>query len=120
MNITNTQTEAQKTKDYLIKNIEQFLTDEQIEMLSNIANGKLGKRNMMEMLFHPDELRNIDSAYPQGYQNDLIKVIGGPNCPNFIYNYNVDKEPRQEYQDYDRRLQNIDRMFLSRLIALFC
>jgi hypothetical protein len=71
-----------------LKNYIDNLNEQQVMVLSEIICGNLNKRLMMQVVYTPEELRKVDSAYPCGYQNEVIKVIGGENCPNFVYDYN--------------------------------
>lgn len=96
-------------KEVLIANINN-MEEEQINLLCLIAEGHITKRQMMETVFTQDELKKVDSAYPQGYQNDLIPIIGGENCPNFVYDYN---------ENNWGKLVNIDRRFLGVIYKTF-
>jgi hypothetical protein len=93
-----------------IKSYIDKLEDHQLSLLEKILIGDLSKRVMMETVFTPEEIAKVDSSYPQDYQNELIKVIGGENCPNFCYSY-ADKSYGE--------LVNLDRRFLSEMQSIF-
>jgi|LNFM01.1.fsa_nt_gb hypothetical protein len=86
------------------------LSNEQVELLTSIVCGNINKRLMMQTVYTPEQLNKVDSAYPCGFQNEIIKVIGGENCPNFVYDYN---------QNNFGQLVNIDRQFISKLNTFF-
>ena len=104
----NTKTENQKKS--LIRSIDQ-MTEEQINLLYNVSCGDITKSTMIDLIFSAEDARKIDTAYPQEYQNEVIKVIGGHNCPNFVHSYI--KSP--VYGE----LVNIDRLFISKIYQIF-
>ena len=101
-------TEIQKNS--LMRSIEK-MSEEQINLLYNVSCGDITKSTMIDLIFSAEDARKIDTAYPQEYQNDLIKIIGGHNCPNFVHSYI--KSP--VYGE----LVNIDRLFISKIYQIF-
>ncbi|MBP6568943.1 MAG: hypothetical protein KA270_17340 [Saprospiraceae bacterium] len=103
-------TKAENQKKSLIRSIDQ-MTEEQINLLYNVSCGDITKSTMIDLIFSAEDARKVDTAYPQEYQNEVIKVIGGHNCPNFVHSYI--KSP--VYGE----LVNIDRLFISKIYQIF-
>ena len=101
---------TENQKKSLIRSIDQ-MTEEQINLLYNVSCGDITKSTMIDLIFSAEDARKVDTAYPQEYQNDLIKIIGGHNCPNFVHSYI--KSP--VYGE----LVNIDRLFISKIYQIF-
>lgn len=106
-NIMSNKTEIQKNS--LIRSIDQ-MTEEQINLLYNLSCGDITKSTMIDLVFGEDK-NKVDSAYPQEYQNQLIPIIGGHNCPNFVHSY-INNSAFGE-------LVNIDRLFISKIYQIF-
>ena len=104
----NTKTENQKKS--LMMSIEK-MSEEQINLLYNVSCGDITKSTMIDLIFSAEDARKVDTSYPQEYQNEVIKVIGGHNCPNFVHSYI--KSP--VYGE----LVNIDRLFISKIYQIF-
>ena len=100
-------TEIQKNS--LIRSIDK-MSEEQINLLYNVSCGDITKSTMIDLIYGEDK-NKVDTAYPQEYQNELIKIIGGHNCPNFVHSYI--KSP--VYGE----LVNIDRLFISKIYQIF-
>ena len=101
-------TEIQKNS--LMRSIEK-MSEEQINLLYNVSCGDITKSTMIDLIFSAEDARKVDTSYPQEYQNEVIKVIGGHNCPNFVHSYI--KSP--VYGE----LVNIDRLFISKIYQIF-
>ncbi len=104
----NTKTENQKKS--LMMSIEK-MSEEQINLLYNVSCGDITKSTMIDLIFSAEDARKVDTSYPQEYQNEVIKVIGGHNCPNFVHSYI--KSP------FYGELVNIDRLFISKIYQIF-
>ena len=101
-------TEIQKNS--LMRSIEK-MSEEQINLLYNVSCGDITKSTMIDLIFSAEDARKVDTSYPQEYQNEVIKVIGGHNCPNFVHSYI--KSP------VFGELVNIDRLFISKIYQIF-
>ena len=104
----NTKTENQKKS--LMMSIEK-MSEEQINLLYNVSCGDITKSTMIDLIFSAEDARKVDTSYPQEYQNEVIKVIGGHNCPNFVHSYIKNSSFGE--------LVNIDRLFISKIYQIF-
>lgn len=100
---------TENQKKSLIRSIDQ-MTEEQINLLYNVSCGDITKSTMIDLIYGEDK-NKVDTAYPQEYQNDLIKIIGGHNCPNFVHSYIKNSSFGE--------LVNIDRLFISKIYQIF-
>ena len=103
-------TKAENQKKSLIRSIDQ-MTEEQINLLYNVSCGDITKSTMIDLIFSAEDARKVDTSYPQEYQNEVIKVIGGHNCPNFVHSYIKNSSFGE--------LINIDRLFISKIYQIF-
>ncbi len=76
-------------KQMLIEAIEMGQISEELAgIFLNLCKPMLSKGDLMNMVYTPEELRKVDSAYPEDYGNRMRALNPGFRGEFMVYDYN--------------------------------